>query len=321
MMIARIGLVVATGMLTATGAFSQNYPTKPVRVIIPISAGSGLDIVGRAISQKLSELWGVQLVADNRPGAGGSLGTAIVARAPADGYTLLVSGNGHAVNTVLYSKLPYDARKDFIEVASIAALYQVVVVAPSMGVKSVSPLIGVAKGKPGQVTYASPGVGTGVHFAGEKFRLAAGIDVVHVPYKGGPEAMNDVMMARVNYWIPSIGTALPFIQSNRLLALGVSSQRRSDLLPEVPTIIEAGVPGYESSLWFGIWAPAGTPPRIVDKVSKDVARLVNAPELTEQFRKLAGEPMSMTPVEFARFVRGELESVSRIAKAAGIKPQ
>ena len=315
------GLALGAGLSIAQIALAQGFPSKPVRVIIPISAGSGLDIVGRLVSQKLSEAWGQQLVVDNRPGAGGTLGTAIVARAPADGYTLLVSGSSQPVNTALYSKLPYDAHKDFIEIAPIASLYQVLVVAPSAGIKSVSQLVAASKAKPGQITYASPGVGSGVHFASEKFRLAAGIDVLHVPYKGGPEAMNDVMMARVNYWIPSIGTALPFTQSNRLLGLGVSSRQRSALLPEVPTIIEAGVGDYEASLWFGIWAPMGTPPSVVDKVAKDIARMVATPDMREQFRKLAGEPLSMTPIEFARFVRRETNTAIQIAKAAGIKPQ
>ena len=319
--IALVTAVIAGNMAGVSFADAQNYPTKPVRVIVPLSAGSGVDIIGRLVSQKLSELWGQQLVVDNRSGAGGSVGTAIVARAPADGYTLLVSGSSHAVNPVLYSKLPYDTLKDFTDIASIAALYQVIVVAPSAGVKSVSQLIGLAKSKPGQVTYASPGVGTGVHFAGEKFRLATGISVVHVPYKGGPEAMTDVMMGRVNYWIPSIGTALPFIQGNKLLGLGVSSPQRSALLVDVPTIIEAGVPGYESSLWFGLWGPAGLPAGVVGKISKDVARVLSAPDVREQFQKLAGEPVSMAPSKFSNFVRSEIESAKQIAEAARITPQ
>jgi tripartite-type tricarboxylate transporter receptor subunit TctC len=316
------GTLLAVHVAVATApAFAQSYPTKPVRIIVPLTAGSGVDIIGRLISQKLSELWGQQLVVDNRFGAGGTLGTAIVARAPADGYTLLVSGSSHTVNTALYVRLPYDTLRDFTNIASIAALYQVIVVAPSVGVKSVSELIALAKAKPGQVTYASPGVGTGVHLAGERFRIATGISVVHVPYKGGPEAMTDVMMARVDYWIPSIGTALPFIQSNKLLALGVSGRQRSGLLPEVPTIIEAGVPGYESSLWFGLWAPAGVASSTVGKIAGDVARVVASPDVREQLRKLGGEPLTMTPAEFARYVSDDIKSVARTAKAAGIKPQ
>ncbi|MEN3352446.1 MAG: hypothetical protein V7640_604, partial [Betaproteobacteria bacterium] len=249
---AKFALVLAAGLAMAADALAQNYPTKSVRVIIPISPGSGLDIIGRWVSQKLSDIWGQPVVVDNRPGAGGTIGTSMVAKAPPDGYTLLIVGNGHAGNPALFTHLPYDTLKDFVEIAPLASLTQVLVLAPSAGVRSVPELISAAKAKPGQLTFASAGTGGGVHFAGEKFRLMAGIDVVHVPYKGGPEAMTDVMMGRVTYWIPSIGTALPFIQGGKLLALGVSSRQRSVFLPDVPTIAEAGVAGYEESLWFGL---------------------------------------------------------------------
>ena len=309
------------GVLLMAVARAQPYPSKPVRAVFPISPGSSLDIVGRLVCQKLSEAWGQQIVVDNRPGAGGTLGTALVARAPADGYTLLVSGISQTINTVLYTQLPYNAQQDFIEIAPIASMYQVLAIAPSQGIKSVAQLIALAKAKPGHVTYGSAGIGSGAHFAAEKLRLAMAIDALHVPYKGGPEAMNDVMMARIHYWLPTIGTALPFIQSNRLLALGVTSTQRSALLPDVPTLIEAGVAGYEESLWFGVWAPRGVSAGIVDKIAKDVARTIDLPALREPFRKLAAEPLHMTPAEFARFVRRENDSVKQIAKAAGIKAQ
>jgi len=308
-------------MFMAAGALAQSYPTKPVRVVIPLTPGSGLDIVGRLVSQKLSETWGQPVVVENRPGAGTLVGTALVAKSPADGYTLLVGSPGHAINPVVYAKLPYDTLKDFVEIAPLARLVQVLVVAPSAGVRNVPELIAAAKARPGQLTFASAGTGGGVHFTGEKFKLAAGIDVVHVPYKGGPEAMTDVMMGRVTYWIPSIGTALPFIHGGKLLALGVTSRERSASLPDVPTIEEAGVAGFEDSIWFGMWGPAGTPPAIVDKIAKDISRALTTPALRDQFAKIATEPMSMTPTEFARFVRSEMESAARIAKAAGIKPQ
>ena len=316
-----IALAFAAGVTIAAGALAQSYPTKPVRVVIPISPGSGLDIIGRWVCQKLSGMWGQPVVVDNRPGAGGVVGTAAVARSPADGYTLLVSGSPHAANPAVYAKLPYDTLKDFVEIAPLAALYQVLVVSPTAGVKNVSELIAVAKARPGQITFASPGTGSGVHFTGEKFRAATGIDVVHVPYKGGPEAMNDVMMGRVTYWIPSIGTALPFIKGGKLLALGVTSRERSAALPDVPALAEAGVVGFENSLWFGLWAPSRTPGDIVDKLATDVARAVAAPDLREQFRTLVAEPLSMKPEEFARFVRSEIETAARLAKMAGIKPQ
>jgi tripartite-type tricarboxylate transporter receptor subunit TctC len=318
---ARIALVFAIGVPIAAGAPAQSYPTKSVRVIIPNSPGSGLDIVGRLVSQKLSETWGQPVVVDNRPGAGGTLGTGIVARSPADGYTLLVAASNHAVNLALYNNLPYDTFKDFLEIAPLAALYEALIVAPSAGVKNVSELIAAAKARPGQLTFASAGLGGATHFSGEKFRLAAGIDVVHVPYKGGPAGMTDVMTGRVTYYLPPIGTALPFIKAGKLLALGVSGRQRSALLPEVPTIAEAGVANFEDMLWFGMWVPARVPAGIVDKLAKDASRALAAPDLREQFRSLAAEPMSMTRTEFARFVRSEAEAAARVAIAAAIKPQ
>ena len=321
MTIIRLALACAAGSFIAAGALAQNYPAKAVRVIIPNAPASALDIVGRIVGQKLSDTWGRPVVIDNRPGAGGTLGTAIVAKSPTDGYTLLVAASNHALNQVLYTKLPYDTFNDFTEITPLAALYEALVAAPSAGVKTVSELIAAAKAKPGQLTFASAGTGGGTHFAGEKFALASGINVVHVPYKGGPEPMNDVMMGRVTYWLPPIGLALPFIQAGTLLALGVSSPRRSAVLPDVPTIAEAGVAGFEDSLWFGMWAPAATPAVVVDKLARDVSRVLAAPDVREQFLKLAAEPLSMTRSEFARFVRREAEAGKRVARAAGIKPQ
>jgi tripartite-type tricarboxylate transporter receptor subunit TctC len=317
----RIALFLAIGSFIAA-AFGQSYPAKPVRAIVPISPGSGTDIVGRVVTRKLSTLWGQPVVVENRPGAGGSLGTAIAAKAPPDGYTLLVHAVGaHAASAALNPNLPYDALKDLIAIAPLVRLPQVIVVAPSTGIKSVSELIANAKAKPGQLNFASPGIGSGVHFTGEKFKLAAGIDVVHVPYKGGPEAMTDVMMGRATYWIPSLGTALPLIQSGKLLALGVTSRQRSSALPAVPTIAEAGVADFEDALLFGVWAPAGMSSDIVNKLAKDIAEACASPDVREQFHKLAGEPTSMGSAEFARLVRAEFDAVAEIAKAAGIKMQ
>lgn len=312
--------LIAAGMIAAGEAPAQ-YPVRPVRVIIPITPGSGLDMVARLVSHKLSEGWGQPVIAENRPGAGTTLGTAAVAKSPADGYTLLVNSAAHASNPAVYATLPYDGLSDFVAVAPLARLVQVLVVAPSAGPKTVPELVAAAKARPGQLTFASAGTGGAVHFTGEKFKLATGIDVVHVPYKGGPEAMNDVMMGRVTYWIPSIGTALPFIQSGKMLALGVTSRERSAALPDVPTLAEMGVAGFEDSIWFGMWAPAGTPTGIVDALAKDISRALAAPDLRQQLAKLSAEPMSMTSAEFARFVRSEAESAARVARAAGIKPQ
>src|SRR6266571_1632734 len=283
---AKIALGFAAAVSIAASAFAQSYPIKSVRVIIPFTPGSGIDIIGRSVSQKLSEMWGQPVVVENRTGAGGTVGAGVVAKSPADGYTLLVNSNAHTVTPALYSSLPYDTLKDFVEIAPLANLGQVLVVSPSAGVKSVSELIAAAKARPGQLTFASPGTGSGLHFTGE-------------------------MMGRVTYWITSIGTALPFIQGGKLLALGVTTRQRSALLPDVPPIAEAGVAGFEDSLWFGMWARVGTPSDIVNKVATDISRTLAAPDLRDQFRKLAAEPMNMTPTEFARFVRSETDAAAR----------
>jgi tripartite-type tricarboxylate transporter receptor subunit TctC len=314
-------LVIAACGWLAVDARAQSYPAKTVRVIVPNSAGSALDIIARLVGQKLAEMWGKPVIIDNRPGAGGTLGTAMVAKSPADGYTLLVAASNHALNPALYTNLPYDTFKDFSEISPLAALYEVLATGPSVGFRSVSELVAAAKARPGQLTFASAGTGGATHFAGEKFALAAGISIVHVPYKGGSEPMNDVMMGRVTFWFQPISTGLPFIQAGKLVALGVSSRRRSPALPDVPSIAESGVPGFEDSLWFGMWAPAGTPPGIVEKLAKDTALALAAPDMREQYGKLAAEAIRMTPAEFARFVRSETETGARIAKAAGIKPQ
>lgn len=313
-------LTLTMGLLTTHAAFGQTYPTRPVRVVVPISAGSGLDIIARVVTQKLAGAWKQPVLVDNRPGAGGTLGTAIVAKALPDGHTLLIAGNFHAVNPALYAKLSYDTWKDFAEIAPVATLYQVLVVAPSARLKSVPELIARAKETPGRITFASPGTGTGVHFTGEKFKLATGIDVIHVPYKGGPEAMNDVMTGRVTYWIPSIGTALPFIQSGKLHALGVTSTQRSGYLPDTPTMAESGLPDFQHSLWFGVWAPSRTPARVLEKIEKDVSSSLSTPDYRATMKALAADRMSMSRPEFAKFVRTEYELAVRLAKAADITP-
>jgi tripartite-type tricarboxylate transporter receptor subunit TctC len=309
-------------MSIAGGAVAQSYPARPVHVIVPFSPGSGIDAIGaRPVMQKLAEMWGQPVIVENRTGAGGTIGTALVAKAPADGYTLLVNSAAHVTNPLLYANPPYDAAKDFVVVAPLVRLPNVLVVAPSMGIKSVAELIAAAKAKPGQLNFASSGTGTGTHFTAEKFKLMAGIDVEHIPYKGGPEAMTDVMTGRVTYWLPSIGTALPFIQGGKLLALGVTSRQRSAALPNVPTLAESGLAGFDDALWMGVWAPAGTPAPIVDKLAQDIARAFAMPDLRERLASNVAEPMEITPAEFARFIRSETEAAARVIKAAGIKPQ
>jgi tripartite-type tricarboxylate transporter receptor subunit TctC len=261
------------------------------------------------------------VVIENRPGAGGSLAAQVVARAPADGSVLLVHSSGYSINAALNPALPYDPRRDFVDVAPLASQAQVLVVNPASGIRSVAELIAAAKAKPGEVTYGSAGIGSGAHFNAEKFRIAAGIEVLHIPYKGGAEAINDTVAGRLAFTFNTLTLALPYIRDGRVLVLGVSSPQRTSLLPEVPTIAESGVPGFEFTFWNGLWAPAGTPPTIVEKIARDLAQIVATAEMRERLARLGAEPMAMTPAEFARFVRAETEAAERIVRISGIKAQ
>lgn len=320
MRIARILMVFVIALCFAMAAFAQEYPTKPVKVIVPFTEGSATDLFARIVTKTLSELWGQQVAVENRAGAGGTIGTDAAAKSAPDGYTLLINSVAFATNTALYSKLPYDPQKDFVEIAPIAAQPFALVVGSSSGIKNVFELIAMAKAKPGQMKFGSAGTGSGTHFCAEKFRLAEGIAVVHVPSKGGPEANADTIAGNVTYWFPPVAMALKNVQEGKLIALGVTSAKRSSALPEVPTMAQAGI-NLEDANWFGMWAPAGIPAGIRDKLSKDVARTVASPDVREQLTKLGAEPMSMTPEEFTRFVRTEAESAARIAKEVGITPQ
>ncbi|HEY3077797.1 MAG TPA: tripartite tricarboxylate transporter substrate binding protein [Burkholderiales bacterium] len=297
------------------------FPTKPVRVIVAFTPGGVTDIIARTLMPKLAELWGQPVVIENRPGAGGSLAAQVVARAPADGSVLLVHSSGYSINAALNPALPYDPRRDFVDVAPLASQAQVLVVNPASGIRSVAELIAAAKAKPGEVTYGSAGIGSGAHFNAEKFRIAAGIEVLHIPYKGGAEAINDTVAGRLAFTFNTLTLALPYIRDGRVLVLGVSSPQRTSLLPEVPTIAESGVPGFEFTFWNGLWAPAGTPPTIVEKIARDLAQIVATAEMRERLARLGAEPMAMTPAEFARFVRAETEAAERIVRISGIKAQ
>jgi tripartite-type tricarboxylate transporter receptor subunit TctC len=302
-------------------AAGQGYPNKPVHIIVPFTAGSATDILARTFGQKLSEMWGQPVVVENHPGAGGTIGAGIVAKAPPDGYMLLVHSAAHAYNPSIYPSLPFDTAKDFIEVVPLAGQPNVLVVAPSLGVKSVAELIALAKQKPGQLNVGSAGTGSGTHINAEKFKLAAGIDVVHIPYKGTPEALVDTMAGRVTYFFSPISAALPHIREGKLVALAVTTAKRSSALPNVPTIAEAGLPGFDYNLWIGVFAPAGTPPDVVDKINKDVNRALVSADVKERLANLGAEPMVMTPAEFKKFVQTEIDESGKVIKAAGIKVQ
>jgi tripartite-type tricarboxylate transporter receptor subunit TctC len=311
-------LIVASSV---SYALAQSYPSKPVRIIVSFTPGSGTDILARVVTPKLSELWGQQVLVENRPGAGGLIGVGAVAKAPADGYTLLWHSSAFATSAAVHETLPYDPLRDFTPIAALLNQPHALVLSPAAGARTVAELIAAAKSGLRQISYGSAGTGTSTHFAAEKFRIAAGIDGVHVPYRGGPEVNGDVMAGRVTYWMSPLVMAVPNVRDGKLVALGVTSAQRSSLLPEVPSISEAGLPGFDYTTWWGLWAPAGTGSEVVEKISNDVVRAIAAPELGGRLAKLGAEPMRMGPAEFARFVQSQIDEAKGIARAAGIKPQ
>jgi len=305
----------------AQQAWAQAYPTRPVHLIIAFTPGSSIDIVGRAVAAKLSEAWGQPVLAENRAGAGGSIGSVAVVRSPPDGYTLLANSSAHVANPSIYATLPYDTLRDFTNIAPLTAGPNVLIVAPSTGWKTFADFLAAAKANPGKLNFSSAGVGSGTHFNLEKLKLMAGIDVTHIPYKGTPEAIADTIAGRVCCYFAPINAALAHVRGGRALALAVSSAKRTALLSEVPTIAESGVAGFDYTLWLGLWGPAGMSADVVDKINKDVNHVLSSPDLAERLTKLGTVPMSMSSAEFTRFVRRELEDAARVLKAAGIKPQ
>ena len=302
---------------------SQDYPLKPVRMIEPFGAGGGPDLLARALSPHLSKLWGQPVTVENHPGAGSTAAPALVAKSPTDGYTLLVNTSAHAYSAALLKNLPYDPLKDFIPVAPLTSQPYVLVTGKSSGIATLGELIATAKAKLGQLRFGSSGLGTGTHLGVEKFNLAAGIKALHVPARQGDaiaDTIANTVAGRTDYLLAPIELALPQIRDGKLMALGVSTARRSVLLPEVPTIAEAGVAGFDFPIWYGIWVPAGTPAGVVDKLAMDIGRVLAGPDLRDWVAKHGGEPMSMTQPEFARFVLKESESAQRIIKAAEVRP-
>jgi tripartite-type tricarboxylate transporter receptor subunit TctC len=307
-----------------SSVLEQDYPTKPVHIIEPFGLGGGPDLLARAIAPKLSELWGQPVTVENHPGAGATAGPAQVAKSPADGYTLLINTSAQAYSAAFLKNLPYDPLKDFIPVAPLTSQPYVLVAGKPAGVTTVGELIAAAKAKPGELKFGSTGPGTGTHLGVVKFNLRAGIKAVDVPPQP-TDAIADIVAGtiegRTTYVIAPIAITLPQIRDGKLLPLGVTTARRSTLLPQVPTIAEAGLAGFDFPIWYGVWVPAGTPAGVVDKLSKDIGRVLAGPDLREWITKHGGEPMSMTRPEFARFVQGESESAARLINAVGIKTQ
>jgi tripartite-type tricarboxylate transporter receptor subunit TctC len=302
-------------------AFAQGYPGKPVRLIIAFTPGSSTDIIGRAVAAKLQEMWGQPVVAENRTGAGGSIGSAAVLREAADGYTLLANSSAHVSNPSIYAKLPYDTLKDFANISPLAGGPNVLIVGQQAGWKTFADFVAAAKAKPGALNFSSAGIGSGTHFNLEKLKLMAGIDVAHVPYKGTPEAISDTIAGRVCCYFAPINAALPHVGGGKALALAVSSAQRSPLLPNVPTIAESGVAGFDYTLWVGLWGQAGMPAELVNKINADVRKALNSPDLKDRLTKLGTLPMDMSPQQFTEFVRKELADTAKVMQAAGIKPQ
>lgn len=308
-------------LITSAATLAQDYPTKSVRMIEPFGAGGGPDIIARAISPKLAELWGQRVTVENYPGAGATAAPALVAKSSPDGYTLLVNTSAQAYSAVFMRNLPYDPLKDFIPVAPLTNQAYVLIAGKSSGVTSVRELIGAAKAKPGELKFGSAGVGTGTHVGAQKFNLEAGIIAAHVPGDTTPAAIADVVAGRTAYMIAPISYALADIQAGKLRALGVTTKKRSSLLPDIPTIAEAGVPGFDYPIWYGVWVPAGTHAGVVDKLARDIARALTSQDVRDGLTKYGADPMSMTQPEFARFVLSERESAEKIAKAARIESQ
>jgi tripartite-type tricarboxylate transporter receptor subunit TctC len=300
---------------------AQSYPSKPVHVIISFTPGSSTDIVGRIVSQKLSEMWGQPVVPENRGGAGGSIGSAVVAKADPDGYTLLINSNAHSVNPAIYAKLPYETTKDFTDIVPLSMQPNVLVVNAASPYKNVMDLVSAAKAKPGSINWGHAGIGSGTHLNTERFLAASGIKVTQIPFKGTPEVFAAMFSGDVvAYWAP-ISAAMGNIKGGKLRPLAVSTSTRNPTLPDVPTTGEAGVKGADSPLWFGIWGPAKVPANIVNKINADTRKALADPQVKERLQNSGNATMDMSPQEFARFVRSEIDTYQKVIKDAGITPQ
>ena len=316
-----LGIALA---LSAPVAWAQApaaaYPAKPIRLVVPFPPGGATDILARAVGQRLTDAWGQPVIVDNRPGAGGNIGTELVAKSAPDGYTLEMGTVGtHAINASLYSKLPYDHVKDFAPVVLVAGVPNVLVVNPALPVSSVAELIAYAKANPGKLNFASSGNGTSIHLSGELFRTMAGVEITHVPYKGSAPALQDLIAGQVQLMFDNLPPSLPQIKAGRLKALAVTSAKRAPALPDVPTMAEAGLPGFEASSWFGILAPAGTPPAVVAKLNAEVAKWLASPEAQEKLLAQGANPAGGTPEDFAKHIAAETAKWAKVVKDSGAK--
>ncbi len=315
MLLPALGLALST---LETGA--QTWPAKPLRVIVPVGAGSTTDIIPRVVFEQLAPQLGQPIVVENRTGAGGTIGTAFVAKADPDGYTILAHGSAHTIAPSLYSNLSYDPAGDFAAVVPLGISPSVLVVSPAKGFKTVGDLVAAAKARPGALNYSSVGIGTATHLSAERFRSSAGVRAVHIPFKGGAEAMFEVMAGRVDFFFGPVGLVLPHVREGKLTALVVNGNKRSAALPDVPTTLEAGFTNAEYPIWFGLFLPAKTPRDIVDKLNRETLKALQTPKLREKLAALGLDPMVMTPKEFDAHVQKEIALNAALVKAIGIKP-
>ena len=323
----RAAALLAAMMLPAHALHAQggdpaaDYPAKPIRIVVGFTPGGGPDITARFIAQKLTELWKQQVIVENRTGAGGTIAANLVANASPDGYTLLSVSSAHAVGPAIYARLPYDTRKDLAGITRSATSKYLLVVAPSLGARSVKELLAMAKARPGQLNFSSAGVGSGTHFAGELFKSMAAVDVVHVPFKGIPEALTETVTGRVQFFMAPIANAVNLVKDGRLAALGVSSATRDALVPDVPTIAEAGVPGYDSILWFGLLTSSKTPRAVITKLNREITRILSDAEVKARWAPLGLEPRPTTPAEFDQLIADDIATFTRLARAGNIRAE
>jgi len=313
-------LLFALAVLAAPLAMAQNFPVKPIRVIVPSPPGDGSDVMARLIGEKLTAAWGQQVVVDNRPGAGGRIGTEAAAKAAPDGYTWVMGNAGsHGINGGLYRNLPYDLEKDFAPITQIMRAPNALVVSPTLGVASVAELIALLKKNPGKYSYGSGGNGSSAHLSAELFKNMAGVDIVHVPYKGATLALTDLIAGNIVMFMGNLPPAMGHIKAGRIKALAVTTLSRSKLVPELPTVDESGLKGFETVAWFGLLAPAGTPAAVISRTRDEVARLLQTEELRNRIESLGGEPVGNTPHEFAAIIRADIAKWRRLVDQAGIK--
>jgi len=316
----RLGATLVLALAVAGPVAAQGYPAKPIRLVAPSTPGDAPDVIARMVADKLSIALGQQVVVENRPGAGGVVGSEIVAKALPDGYTLIMGNAGsHGINAAVYSKLPYDIQRDFAPVSQIALAPNIFVVNPDIPAKSIPEFVAYAKARPGQLAYASGGNGSSAHMSMELLKSMAGIELIHVPYKGSSPALTDVMAGQVAVMSVNMPPAVPLVTAGKLRALAVTTRTRSPLMPEVPTVAESGLPGYETVAWFGVLAPAGTPKEIVNRLSVEIAKIARSPEMRERLVSLGAEPVGGTPDEFAAVIARDIAKWTALAKSVGIK--